>query len=421
MPAFTYLLQILPRGGSGWATLKEPRTGGFASGTFGVLEVEESGLSDAAMAVMDRYRKAGLELRVCFWAGRRVNESLYLSEILCVVQDDGTVAEAVRQEVWNRPEGEARRVRADCPHAPHDSSCGHSAPCHYVHPGAACAAVRVSCPACYQEENPAKVPALVEEIRRGGKLVRRCSSCEELAFEFDADLVCGTCQWLIPDVNEELEERFLANGGAFAPPAGSCPGCSQQMPGSESTLSFDCPRCGTHVYLPLDGAKPGGTITTPCPGSACGLTILIPATIWCQECGQNLRPPQVARRLALEANETRLTEPGDVREDEGVRLARRLAKAADSASRRYPHLTDEQKHLLQDKGFVDSLISSPSPLADWVRDVVEIREIGHEVHRSGGMRGLRGAHQRVMELGVKYRIAARTVELYWDGIGDWCK
>jgi hypothetical protein len=423
MPAFTYLLEVLPRGGRGWATLKEPRTGGFASGTFGVLEAEESGLSDAAMAVMDRYRKSGLELRVCFWAGRRLNESLYISEISCLVRDDGTVAvaETIRGEAENRPEGESHRVRTDCPHAPHDISCGHALPCHFVHPGAACAAVRPACPACYQEEHPAKVPALVEEIRRGGELVRRCSSCEELAFAFDAGLVCGTCQWLVPDVNEELEDRFLANGGAFAPPPGSCAGCSQQMPGSESTLSFDCPRCGRHVYLTLDSAKPGGTITTMCPDSACGLYITVPASIWCQECGQHLRPPEVTRRLTLKANRIRTTEPSDVREDEDTRLARRLAKAANSAERRYSQLTDEQKNLLRDNGFLDSLISSPSPLADWVRDVVEIRAIGHEAHRSGGMRALRGLHQRVMELGVGYRIAARTVELYWDGIGDWWK
>ena len=421
MPTYTYLLQVLPRGGGSWATLREPRTGASLSGTFGVLEAAESGLPDAAMAVMDHYRKMELKLRISFWKGRRLNERLYTNEISCMVYDDGSVAvaEAIQQEVRNRPKEKPHRIRTDCPHAPHDASCGHSGPCQLVHRGPECEAVRPACPACFQEEHSTTIPGLVEEIRRSGELVCRCSSCEALAFKFDADLVCGTCQWLVPHVNEELEDRFLANGGEFAPPPGFCIGCSQQMPGSKRSFSFDCPKCGSNVYLTLDSAKPGGAIATMCPNSECGLYITTPASIWCQECGQNLRPPDAARRLTLAANEIRLTESSDVREDEGTRLARRLAKAAESANRRYSYLTEEQKNLLLDNGFLDSLFSSPSPLADWVRDVVEIRAVGHEIYRSGGMRALQEAHQRVMELGLNYRIAARTVEQYWDGIGDW--
>ncbi|MFI5614441.1 hypothetical protein [Amycolatopsis sp. NPDC051903] len=340
-----------------------------------------------------------------------------------MVHDDGSVtgAEAIQQEVRNGPKENSHHVRTDCPHAPHDLSCGHSGSCQVVHSGAECEAVRPVCPACFQELRATTVPGLVEEILRSGELVGRCPSCEALAFEFGAELVCGTCQWLVPHVNEELEDRFLANDGEFAPPPGSCAGCSQHLHGATSTISFDCPRCGSNVHLTLDPTKPGGTIATVCPGSDCGLHLTIPATVWCRVCGKTLRPPEVVRRLTLEANEIRPAGSRDAREDEGTRVARRLAHAAQSADRRYSDLTEQQRNLLRDNGFLDSLSSSPSPLADWVREVVEIRAIGHETYRSGGMRALRETHQRVMELGLNYRVAARTVELYWDGIGDWQK
>ncbi|SEP46970.1 hypothetical protein [Amycolatopsis saalfeldensis] len=420
MPAYTYLIQVLPRGGGSWATLREPRTGAPLSGTFGVLEAAEDGLPEAAMAAMAGFRSMGLKLRIAFWAGSRINERLYSNEISCMVHSDGSVvtAEEIQQEARNQAEGKPR-VRPDCPHAPHDAACGHAGSCGQAHRGAECEAVRPACPACFQEVRPTAIPALVEEIRRTGDLVLRCSSCEALAFEFDTDLVCGTCHWLVPGVNEELEDQYFANGGEFEPPPGSCPGCSGQMPGLDRAFSLDCPKCGCNVFLTLDKATPGGTITTMCPDSACGEFISLPATIWCQECGQNLRSPEVVRKLTLAANALRLPDSVDSRESEDVRLARRLANAAESLNRRYSHLTQEQKNLLLDRGFLDSLISSPSPLADWVRDAVEMRAIGHERYREGGMRALRETHQRIMELGLDHRVAARTVEQYWGGIGDW--
>jgi hypothetical protein len=420
MPAYTYLIQVLPRGGGNWATLREPRTGAPLSGTFGVLEATEEGLTDAAMSAMESFRSMGFKLRIAFWNGSRINERLYSNEISCMVHSDGSVvtAEEIQQQV--RDEEKAKtRVRADCPHAPHDAACGHAGPCRMAHNGAECEAVRPVCPACFREERSAAIPGLVQEIRRSGELLLRCSSCEALSFHFDAGLVCGTCQWLVPDVNEELEDRFSANGGAFEPAPGSCAGCSHQMPGADRSFSLDCPRCGTNVFLTLDQAAPGGTITTMCPDSACGQFITIPATIWCRECGQHLRSPEVVRKLTLAANELQLPDSVDSRESKEVRLARRLATAAESLDRRYSYLTQEQKNLLHDEGFLDSLISSPSPLADWVRDAVEIRAIGHDLYRAGGMRALQETHQRILELGVAHRVAARTVEQYWGGIGDW--
>ena len=420
MPAYTYLIQVLPQSGDTWATLREPRTGAPVSGTRGVLEATEEGLTDAAMSAMEDFRTLGLKLRIAFWKGSRINETLYRNEIFRMVHGDGTVvtAEEMQRQVQH-VEKEKPRVRTDCPHAPHDVACGHAGSCKQAHHGTECEAVRPTCPACFQEVRPMAVPGLVQEIRRSGELLVRCSSCEALSFAFDAGLVCETCQWLVPEVNEELEDRFSANGGVFDPSPGACAACSQQMPGLDRAFSLDCPRCGTNVFLLLDKATPGDTITTMCPDSACGQFITLPATIWCQECGQNLRSPEVVRKLTLAANALRLPDSVDSRESEDVRLARRLANAAESLDRRYSYLTQQQKNLVHDESFLDSLISSPSPLADWVRDAVEMRAIGHERYRAGGMRALRETHQLIMELGVDHRVAARTVEQYWGGIGEW--
>jgi hypothetical protein len=420
MPMYTYLLQILPKGSENWANLLEPRTGALLDGTFGVVQVGDEGLSHAAREIMGPFAGMGLRRRVAFWEGRRVNEKLYGSEVFRMVFDDGEIADAdsIARDYSDGPARQSENVRPGCPHAPHDGSCGHEDLCMFAHHGRDCEAVRPVCPACLEEERPATVRNIVSQVRRDGELLLRCSSCERLSFQFDVQLVCDTCQWLVPHVNEELEERFAASGGRFSPEPGSCPGCGHQMPRPPGPLSFGCPKCGRSVTVSLESLKPGSTVSTMCPDRECGHFITIPPSIWCQQCGQRLRPLPVITKLILEANDVRLAARSNVREDETTRLARRLAEAAESSTRRWAYLTGEQQGLIWNMSYLDSLaFSGESP--EWIRDIVEIRVAGHELNRKGGMRAMREVHQRVMELGRGYRSAARLIEAYWDKIGAW--
>ncbi|MFG3200407.1 hypothetical protein [Streptomyces sp. NPDC048192] len=421
MPVYTYLLQVLPRGGGNWANLLDPRIGTPVDGTFGIVEVPENGLLDSAKKIMKPRSKMGLRLRVSFWEGRRANENLYTSEVFRTVYDDSTVvdAETLLRNTGPSSTRPSVTVRQDCPHAPHDGSCGHEGECRFAHHGKECEAVRPVCPACLDEARPAVVADIVSRVRRNGEVVLRCSTCEQLSFRFDAELVCDVCQWLVPHVNEELEDRFAAQGGGFPPQPGSCPGCSAQMAPLRDPFDLSCPKCGRSVVLSLRSLEPGCTVSTMCPNRECGEYITIPPSIWCPVCGENLRPLDVIRKLTLEANDVRLTTRSNVREDEDTQLARRLAAAAESGMRRYSYLSDEQKNLLLNLRYLDSVALSAESPEEWIRDVAEIRAAGHEINRKGGMRAMQEMHQRVMELGMEHRDAARQIELYWDGIGDW--
>ncbi|MFD4348893.1 hypothetical protein ACFWQ6_29130 [Streptomyces coelicoflavus] len=421
MPLYTYLLQVHPRGGGNWANLLEPRSGSPVDGTFGTVDVLVNGLSAVAAEKMNRFSDMGLKMRVAFWEGRKVNERLYSNEVFRLIYDDGRVLDAaeVAQDDGAGSSRDSRKARPGCPNAPHDVSCGHEGACMFAHHGRDCDAVRPVCPACFDEVFPSRVPDIVAQIRRAGELVLRCSSCEQLSFRFDTDLICDLCNWLVPDTNEELEDRFAANGGEFPAQPGSCPGCSNQLPQLPGPFTFGCPKCGQSVILAKDAFRPGTTVKTMCPNRACGLYITIPPSIWCQVCGQNPRPWDVVTRLTLEANDTRPPARSNVREDDSTRLARRLAEAADSGLRNFPYLSTEQQHLLLDRGHLDSLIPSLDQADTWVRGAVEIRAAGHELNRNGGMRAMQEAHQQVMELGLNYRDAAREIERLWDGIGEW--
>ncbi|WP_410658803.1 hypothetical protein [Amycolatopsis sp. lyj-112] len=421
MPAYTFLVQVFPVRGSDWATLREAHTGAPLAGTFGVVDVPENELADAAEQALRRVASMGLKARVTFWEGRKANDKLYSTDAFCEFRDDGTVLDtaAIRQGLTADPPRPSPTVRPDCPHAPHDGSCGHAGRCAFVHHGKDCNAVRPVCPACFDEQRPGAVADIVALIRREGDLVLRCSSCERLSFSFDAELVCDTCAWLVPYVNEELEDRFAGNGGDFDPPPGSCPGCAQQLPRPAGPFSFHCPKCGSSVNLTLDSVKPGSTISTMCPNRDCGHYITLPPSIWCQECGQHLRSPEVMLKVILGANDPVTASPGNARDDETTKLAKRLAAAAESSVRQYAYLTDEQKQLVLDERFLDSMAFSAEPLEDWIRDVAEIRAAGHKLNGKGGIRAMREVHQRVLELGRDYRNAARHIEMYWDRIGDW--
>jgi hypothetical protein len=419
MPAYTYLLQVLPQGGEKWANLLEPRTGTPLDGTFGVVEVPESSVPGIAKDIMTGFAGMGLRLRVSFWVGRRVNDKLYASEVFRTVHDDGTVVDA-ETLVQITSDGSAQSsgdVRPDCPYAPHDGVCGHQGECRFAHHGRECDAVRPVCPACFDEARPWVVAGIVSRVRQSGELNLRCSSCERLSFRFDAESICASCHWLVPDVNEQLADRFAANGGDFASRRGSCPSCGDQMPQPPDPFAFSCPACGHSVVLHLRSIRPGGDVVILCPNRDCGESITMPRTMWCRQCG-DLRPLTVVRKLILAANDAHLVASSNVREDEDVRLARRLAAAAESSTRSYPRLSAEQKSLLTDSRYLDAMAFAADP-DEWIRGVAEIRAAGHRINQAGGMRAMQEMHRKVLELGTGYRNAARHIELYWDGIGDW--
>jgi hypothetical protein len=98
--------------------------------------------------------------------------------------------------------------------------------------------------------------------------------------------------------------------------------------------------------------------------------------------------------------------------------ARRVAALVDAQERRYNKLTQDQRMLSINWQYLDQLVSSGERPEDWIRDVVEVRAIGHRLDREGGEELMRA---------VAYRAAALSqdsdtlpvIEMYWDMIGDW--
>jgi hypothetical protein len=195
------------------------------------------------------------------------------------------------------------RQRADCPHAPHDGPCGavHDGPCVLVHQGA-CAALMPMCPACRTVRIGVYVPSIVAKVRDEGTHIAGCGECGELSFSYDATLVCGTCDWLVPDVNDQLAARFAANGGPFVAKLGVCPGCGLDGAGHPVSFPIRCPSCATASRCDQQAVDTSIGATASCSNNPCGFAIRIPATIWCPECRLNLRDLATISSLIKEAN-----------------------------------------------------------------------------------------------------------------------
>jgi len=148
----------------------------------------------------------------------------------------------------------------------------------------------------------------------------------------------------------------------------------------------------------------------------CGGTTRIPPTIWCPECHLNLRNLTQITELIKEANEVQVPVGDNVKESLLDQVARRVSTLALAGERRYRSLTEVQQNLIIDEEHLDLVLFSEGRVADWILDTVKLRSIGYRLHQEGGMQLMQAVHARVSVLN---REAARSVEAWWDKIGDW--
>jgi hypothetical protein len=316
------------------------------------------------------------------------------------------------------PEGHgtdaAAGQRADCPHAPHDFSCGpiHDGPCAVVHQGA-CEAVHPICPACFTARPGVVVSSIARAVERDGVRVVGCGVCERLSFRYDVELFCSVCRWLVPDVNDRLAERYAANGGAYDPDPGTCPGCRQAGAGPALTFPVACPGCGAGLMVNQHNVS---TTTATIVRCACRYAITIPADVWCPGCRLNLRGLPKISALIKKANEPDRQLGDNVKEPPLDRVARRVIGLATAGERRSRTLTADQQSRMLDASHLDMLLFNEGQIADWILDQVKLRSLGRHLHRDGGMDLMQAVAERVAALDPAM---LRLVEFAWDGIGDW--
>lgn len=310
-----------------------------------------------------------------------------------------------------RPAGQ----REGCPHTPHDHSCGplHGGLCALEHPGG-CEAVHPICPACYAAHPGTIVRSVAAAVAREGIHFAGCSECEQRTFQYDADLFCRVCRWFVPDVNEKLAERYAAQAGSLPLDPGKCPGC--HVSGAKPAISFpfQCSVCGSTRRLNQRDVPKTGEVSALC--DECGGSTRIPTTIWCPECQLNLRNLTQITELIEEANEVQAPVGDNVKEPPLDQVARRVGALATASERRFRSITEVQQNLIIDPGHLDIVLFSDGRVEEWILDAVKLRSIGYRLHREGGMRLMQDVHARVS---VHNRGVARSVDMWWDKIGDW--
>jgi hypothetical protein len=231
-------------------------------------------------------------------------------------------------------------------------------------------------------------------------------------------MICETCKWLVPDINERVAERYVANGGPFAPDPDVCPGCGYH--GAAAPLSFpvSCPRCAAVFPVPQQVVDKRVGAAVICANDTCRHAVKIPAAVWCQTCGRNLRSQTTIAALIRNAN---IAAAGATATDALGRLediARRLVTLDDAQELQYRMLTDEQRRLSRHADYLDVRASGEVPSEEWIRSAVEIRSIGHRLNDQGGTALMRSVAERAAALSPA-RGTLDVIDMYWDGIAGW--
>jgi hypothetical protein len=151
------------------------------------------------------------------------------------------------------------------------------------------------------------VPAVVAKVRNDGGANMKCPVCERRTMNFDAELICGTCEWLIPDINARLAERWTASGGHLPIERGACPGCGNiGAPKHPLRFPVTCPGCGRVHYISQKKISPTAGLAVVCGDRSCGFRIMIPPSIFCPDCRKNLHPLAKITQLIRAENEFEL-------------------------------------------------------------------------------------------------------------------
>lgn len=155
-------------------------------------------------------------------------------------------------------------------------------------------------------------------------------------------------------------------------------------------------------------------VTGPAAGHLAGQTIRLRAMGWLRR----FRRQGGASPVADVIRDKLRNDMGPPRGGPYGGLAVRLAELVTAEVPRYETLTGAQRERKRDRRFLDELVRTGEPAESWLRDMVEIRAIGHLLNEWGGkplMRTVAGQAARVS----RAPSALRYIETWWDGIGGW--
>lgn len=212
---------------------------------------------------------------------------------------------------------------------------------------------------------------------------------------------------------EQLRPWQLDTGSAeYRVPAGSCAGA----PGSVDLAKrgkvdnflvwVGCGRCA-HRWA--DGVRYQNETLTRCP--SCGATNLVDSSnVQVFLVDEHPRPSSPLS--------TSLSEQTALSEQQRAQIARRIAELVDANQVHYGELTEEQKAQITDWRHLDAVISSGESPPGWVSRAVELRSIGHQLNRKGGIRLMRETATQADRLST-YHVVLEVIDLFWDRIGDW--
>jgi hypothetical protein len=105
-------------------------------------------------------------------------------------------------------------------------------------------------------------------------------------------------------------------------------------------------------------------------------------------------------------------------EQQREQIARRIAELVDANQVHYGELNEEQQKQFTDWRHLDAILSGGEPPPDWIRRAVELRSIGHQLNREGGIRLMRETAAEADRLST-YHVVLEVITLFWSSIGDW--
>jgi hypothetical protein len=169
--------------------------------------------------------------------------------------------------------------------------------------------------------------------------------------------------------------------------------------------------CGRCAHRWADGVRYQNRTLTRCP--SCGAKNLVDSS------NVEIVPVDERPRPSSPLSSS-LSDPSACTgsEERRAQIARRIAELVDAGQVRYGELTEEQKTLSTDWRHLDAVLSSGEAPPEWISHAVELRSIGHQLNREGGVRLMQETAAQADRLS-KYHVVLAVIVLFWDRIGDW--
>lgn len=144
------------------------------------------------------------------------------------------------------------------------------------------AVLTLVCPSCGYGMAEYNESFLVQRVVADGEWSAPCDGCDRESFVFGPESACARCGRLRPGVNDQLAQRFAALERRAAAREDFCPGCHE---------------AGKTTPIEIDIDKSRGAVVQ-CSG--CSSSFRIPASVWCPNCGLNIRHSDIAALVAQE-------------------------------------------------------------------------------------------------------------------------